>query len=180
MKKSSVAKLWSNSIQVWSEMAVSHKFFSCKKGFHARYFNFNWLVILCKTEPIKIEFKEIQLSSFSSVLKGCNFVWEAWCWWWGGIMTKTNTFREHLQRATLETCDLWDIWSEWWGGMTWQTKIQWQRQIQRQRNFGNEYGNSLAIWRQSTCRHITIFGKSNSLFCDSQNIDRRYFYPPVV
>ena len=34
-------------------------------------------------------------------------------------MTKTNTFREHLQRAILETCDLWDIWSEWWGDMTW-------------------------------------------------------------
>ena len=33
-------------------------------------------------------------------------------------MTKTNTFREHLQWAILETCDLWDIWSEWWGDMT--------------------------------------------------------------
>ena len=31
-------------------------------------------------------------------------------------MTKTNTFREHIQRATLETCGLWNIWSEWWGG----------------------------------------------------------------
>ena len=48
-------------------------------------------------------------------------------------MTKTSTFRDHLQRATLETCDLWDIWSEWWGDMTWPTKRQWQRQIQRQR-----------------------------------------------
>ena len=37
-------------------------------------------------------------------------------------MTETNTFREHLQRATLETCDLWDIWSEWWGDMTWPKK----------------------------------------------------------
>ena len=37
-------------------------------------------------------------------------------------MTKTNTFREHLQRATLETCDLRDIWSEWWGDMTWPKK----------------------------------------------------------
>ena len=25
-------------------------------------------------------------------------------------MTKTNTFREHLKRAILETCDFWDIW----------------------------------------------------------------------
>ena len=33
-------------------------------------------------------------------------------------MTKTNTFREHLQRATPETCDLQDIWSEWWEDMT--------------------------------------------------------------
>ena len=50
-------------------------------------------------------------------------------------MTKTNTFREHLQRATLETCDLWDIWSGWWGHMTWPTKRRWQRQIQRQRQW---------------------------------------------
>ena len=35
------------------------------------------------------------------------------------IMTKTNTFRERLQWAILETCDLWDIWSEWWEHMTW-------------------------------------------------------------
>ena len=34
-------------------------------------------------------------------------------------MTTTNTFREHLQRAIPETCDLWDIWSEWWGDITW-------------------------------------------------------------
>ena len=34
-------------------------------------------------------------------------------------MTMTNTFREHLQRAILETCDLWDIWSEWWEDLTW-------------------------------------------------------------
>ena len=37
-------------------------------------------------------------------------------------MKKTNMFREHIQRATLETCDLWDIWSEWWGQMTWPKK----------------------------------------------------------
>ena len=50
-------------------------------------------------------------------------------------MTKTNTFRKHLQRAILETCDLWDIWSEWWGDMTWPTKRQWKRQIQRKRQW---------------------------------------------
>ena len=33
-------------------------------------------------------------------------------------MTNTNTFREHLQRAIPETCDLCNIWSEWWGDMT--------------------------------------------------------------
>ena len=33
-------------------------------------------------------------------------------------ITKTNTFREHLQRAILETCDLWDIWLKRWGDMT--------------------------------------------------------------
>ena len=32
--------------------------------------------------------------------------------------TKTKTFREHLQRAIPETCDLYNIWSEWWGDMT--------------------------------------------------------------
>ena len=32
-------------------------------------------------------------------------------------MIKSNTFREHLQRAIIETCDLWDIWSEWLGHM---------------------------------------------------------------
>ena len=37
----------------------------------------------------------------------------------------TNTFREHLQRAILETCDLWDILSEWWGDMTISDKPQW-------------------------------------------------------
>ena len=47
-------------------------------------------------------------------------------------MTKTNTFREHIQRATLETCDLWDILSEWWEDMTWPKKIKWQRQRQWQ------------------------------------------------
>ena len=46
--------------------------------------------------------------------------------------TMTNTFREHLQRAILETCDLWDIWSEWWGDMTRPEKRQWQRRRQRQ------------------------------------------------
>ena len=30
----------------------------------------------------------------------------------------TKTFREHLQGAILETCDLWDICSEWWGDLT--------------------------------------------------------------
>ena len=37
------------------------------------------------------------------------------------IMTMKNTFGEHLQRVTLETCDLWDILSEWWEDMTWPT-----------------------------------------------------------
>ena len=30
----------------------------------------------------------------------------------------TKTFREHLQRAIPETCDLCNIWSEWWRDMT--------------------------------------------------------------
>ena len=46
--------------------------------------------------------------------------------------TMTNTFREHLQRAIFATFDLWDNWSEWWENMTWPTKRQRQRQIQRQ------------------------------------------------
>ena len=40
-------------------------------------------------------------------------------------VTKTNTYREHLKRAILETCDLCDIWSEWWGNMTISDKPQW-------------------------------------------------------
>ena len=44
----------------------------------------------------------------------------------------TNTFREHLQRAIFETCDLWCICSERWENMTWPTKRQWRRQRQRQ------------------------------------------------
>ena len=36
--------------------------------------------------------------------------------------TKTKTFREHLQRAIAETCDLCNILSEWWGDMTWPKK----------------------------------------------------------
>ena len=28
--------------------------------------------------------------------------------------TMTNTFRKHLERTILETCDLWDICSQWW------------------------------------------------------------------
>ena len=54
-------------------------------------------------------------------------------------MTKTNTFREHLQRATIETFDLCDIWSELWGDMTWSTKIQWYRQIQRQSQWQRQW-----------------------------------------
>ena len=37
-------------------------------------------------------------------------------------MEKTNTIREILQRAILETCDLWNFLSEWRGDMTWQKK----------------------------------------------------------
>ena len=47
-------------------------------------------------------------------------------------MTKTNTFREHIQRAIPDTSDLWDIWSEWWEDITWPKKRQWQRQWQWQ------------------------------------------------
>ena len=38
--------------------------------------------------------------------------------------TMTNTFREHLQRATFEIFDLWDMWSEWWENMTMTNKIR--------------------------------------------------------
>ena len=64
-------------------------------------------------------------------------------------MTKANTFRDHLQRAMLETCDFRDIWSEWRGNMTLprkrqqqrQRQRQWQRQWQRHRqiHFGNSF-----------------------------------------
>ena len=54
-------------------------------------------------------------------------------------MTKTNTFRQHLQRAILETCDLWDIWLEWWGDMTWPKKRQWQTQRHLENTFKEQY-----------------------------------------
>ena len=87
-------------------------------------------------------------------------LWDIWLEWWGDMnwpkkrqwqrkrqrqwqrqwhrqrqwqWQTQNTFREHLQSAILETCDIWDIWSEWWGDMTWLTKRQCQRQTQRQR-----------------------------------------------
>ena len=47
--------------------------------------------------------------------------------------TKTNIFREHIQRAILETWDLWDIWLEWLGHMTRPKKRQRQKQRQWQR-----------------------------------------------
>ena len=53
---------------------------------------------------------------------------------YGKKITKTKISREHIQRAILDTCDLWDIWSEWWGDITWPTKRQWQRQIQKNTN----------------------------------------------
>ena len=37
-------------------------------------------------------------------------------------MTKTNKFREHIQIAIIETCDLWYIWSAWLWDMTWPKK----------------------------------------------------------
>ena len=63
-------------------------------------------------------------------------------------MTKTKTFREHPQRAVLETCDLWYIWSEWWAAMTWPTKIQWQRQIQWQIQRQRQRQWHIYIWEQ--------------------------------
>ena len=38
--------------------------------------------------------------------------------------TMTNTFREHLQRATFEIFYLRDMWSEWWENMTMTNKIR--------------------------------------------------------
>ena len=35
----------------------------------------------------------------------------------------TMPFREHPDRAILETCDPWDISSEWWGDKTWPKMI---------------------------------------------------------
>ena len=37
-------------------------------------------------------------------------------------MAETNTFREHIQKAIWDTCELWDIWSEWLWDMTWPKK----------------------------------------------------------
>ena len=41
-----------------------------------------------------------------------------------------------------------------------------------------KYGDSFAIWRQLTCRHIAIFQKSDSLFSESHHIDRCYIFIP--
>ena len=41
-------------------------------------------------------------------------LWDICSEWWENITwptKKTKTFREHLQRAIFEICDLWDIWS---------------------------------------------------------------------
>ena len=54
-------------------------------------------------------------------------------------MTNKNTFRDHLQRAILETCDLWDIWSEWWEDMTWPKNRQWQRKIHLESTFKERF-----------------------------------------
>ena len=86
-------------------------------------------------------------------------------------MTKTNTFREHLQRATLESCNLWDIWSEWCGGMTWPTNIHWQRQIQLENTFKEQ------SWRLVTFetsdgvmrRHDMANKKTNPTYPNSPN-----------
>jgi len=37
-------------------------------------------------------------------------------------MTTTNTFRDYLQRAIQETCELWDFGSGWLGDITWPNK----------------------------------------------------------
>ena len=75
-------------------------------------------------------------------------------------MTNTNTFREHLQRAILDTCDLWDIWSEWWGYMTWPKKRQ--RQVQRQTQWQRQI-HFESTWKERPQRLVTfeIFDQSD-------------------
>ena len=79
----------------------------------------------------------------------------------------TNTFREHPQRAILETCDLWDIWSEWWGYMTWPTKRQWQRQLQ----WKSHLENILEMWSPRLMTFET-FDKSDSETLPDQQKDK--------
>jgi len=88
-------------------------------------------------------------------------------------MTKTNTFIEHHQRATPESCDLWDIWSEWWGDMNWPTKIWWkwqrQRQRQRQKQRQKHLENTFKEWPHSLVT-FEIFDQSDEgTWPDQQN-----------
>ena len=74
-------------------------------------------------------------------------------------MTKTNTCREHLQRAILaETCDVWDIRSQWWRDMTWPTERQWQWQRQLQRQISDLWylRHWLQFWQLRTWIHVNL------------------------
>ena len=50
------------------------------------------------------------------------------------VLTVTNTFREHHQRAIFDNCYLWDICLELWRHVAWPTKTQRKTQIQNKDN----------------------------------------------
>ena len=52
---------------------------------------------------------------------------------------KINTFREHLQRAVPQTCDLCDILQERWGDMTWHKKTMTKTNTKTKTNTVREY-----------------------------------------
>ena len=77
-------------------------------------------------------------------------------------MTKTKTkIQRHLENTLKEwpryfwpvSITVWDIWSEFWGDLTWPTKRQWQRQVQRHGQWQKHLENTL---KERPTRLLTI------------------------
>ena len=79
------------------------------------------------------------------------------------LLTMTNTFREHHQRAIFDNCYLWDICLELWRHVAWPTKTQRKTQIQNKDNANEskikkkwEYGSiilKIILWAHFSIPH---------------------------
>ena len=100
----------------------------CRRAEHLSFF---LIKITLQKSKANVKLQKLRWSRKGRQLANCNLTMTK-----GNTktktMTKTNTSREHLQRATLESCDLCYIWSELCGDMTWILKRRWQMQRQRQ------------------------------------------------